>query len=422
MLGLHELPRMSNAWSSEVSPSSATPPAPPPWPPAPPPWPLPPQPLPVAVPPTRNPRGFFKAGLIAGLLPFVVQLSSSRVVIENGVVDATYRDYVAITGGVIALLCGVFALAGARRAQVVGALVVLALGGLQLARGFGVGARPELPSSHTTRFDWKSNPVVPFVAPARCASAADCLAAGREHERTNDPAGALTAYGRGCARGGATACLNAGRTALDGRADEPDRAKATAYFQRGCELGDRGACTVQTTLELQDTAREAAVLVLGCRASHARSCYELGTAYRNGTGVATDLPRAAAAFASGCELDHGAACDALALSHLLGEGVREDASRAVVLFEKACATTHGPTCFNLGVLFDEGTVVKRDFTRARDLYERACANDDLRGCNNLGSLHERGAGVPKDPAKARALWTQACERGFEHSCKNLERP
>lgn len=81
-------------------------------------------------------------GGAAALLPFVIHASSSSVTTVNGVVtEASYRDNVALACGVVAIVTGVIAAALARRPgmrpQLVGALVIIALGVWQILRGIG---------------------------------------------------------------------------------------------------------------------------------------------------------------------------------------------------------------------------------------------------------------------------------------------
>jgi hypothetical protein len=88
-------------------------------------------------------RTFAVAGLVAGLVPFVLSTSSSHTVTVNGVVTtASYRDMVAIVGGVVAIVCSLIALVATRKSQIGSRYafpaVVLVLGAYQLARGFGM--------------------------------------------------------------------------------------------------------------------------------------------------------------------------------------------------------------------------------------------------------------------------------------------
>jgi hypothetical protein len=88
-------------------------------------------------------RTFAVAGLVAGLVPFVLSASSSHTVSVNGVVTvASYRDMVAIVGGAVAIICALIALVATRKSQIGSRYafpaLVLVLGAYQLPRGFGL--------------------------------------------------------------------------------------------------------------------------------------------------------------------------------------------------------------------------------------------------------------------------------------------
>jgi hypothetical protein len=83
-------------------------------------------------------------GGIAGVVPFFIHSTTFSSVTENGnVVSSSYRDNVALAGGVVAVLCGLAAAAMARKAGKAGgnrlviAIAVLALGAYQIAHGLG---------------------------------------------------------------------------------------------------------------------------------------------------------------------------------------------------------------------------------------------------------------------------------------------
>jgi len=94
-------------------------------------------------------------GLIAALVPFAIGSSESSSSIVNGkVVAFHYRDTMALLGGAVALMCGVIGVFVDRKRpkRLILALVVLALGGLQIARGVGEFASP-FHSSTTVEFN-----------------------------------------------------------------------------------------------------------------------------------------------------------------------------------------------------------------------------------------------------------------------------
>lgn len=98
-------------------------------------------------------------GLIAAFVPFAISSSESSSSIVNGkVVAFHYRDTMALLGGAVALMCGAIAAFVDRKRPkwLIVALVVLALGGLQIARGVGVFASPESGASSSTSIEINS--------------------------------------------------------------------------------------------------------------------------------------------------------------------------------------------------------------------------------------------------------------------------
>ena len=81
-------------------------------------------------------------GIIATIVPLVLHVTRSSVVITHGELSQTYRDWVAIGCGPVAMVSGVAAIVTARahasgRWLALGALIVV-LGGYHVARGFGM--------------------------------------------------------------------------------------------------------------------------------------------------------------------------------------------------------------------------------------------------------------------------------------------
>jgi hypothetical protein len=99
-----------------------------------------------AIPASKFPlSGIGIAAVAAALIPFFGHYTTSSSISENGeVVSATYRDYVALAGGALAIVLGGVAVLGALKATeqrnlrlgIVGGAI--ALGVLQVLRGLGV--------------------------------------------------------------------------------------------------------------------------------------------------------------------------------------------------------------------------------------------------------------------------------------------
>jgi len=90
-------------------------------------------------------------GIVAMLAPFVIRMSSSSLQTENGhITHFVYRDWVAVIGGIVAILCGLGAAArfrgtlpAKRGLRITVVLLLLGVGVYQVLRGFGVAEPPD---------------------------------------------------------------------------------------------------------------------------------------------------------------------------------------------------------------------------------------------------------------------------------------
>ena len=382
-------------------------------------------------------------GAMAGALPFVIHVASaSSMTADRIVVASTYRDWAAVSGGAVALACALAAIGVAVRARatpprvtdstgaavsaapiVMAGLLVAALGGYQLARGFGVFEPPaRLPIAAPPA------PVAPDAPPAAssCASGDACFDLG---EKLGDSADGAAAFQRACDFGLASGCYNAGLAWNDARGVARDAARALALFQKACNLGDGNACANASVFYLdgdgvaKDVARGGALAAAGCDRDSGLACKNLAAIYQDGDGVGVDETRAVKLMMQACELDDSAdvadACDAAGVALVKGRGVKADAVAAIAYFTRACDCA-ARYCFNLAVAYDRGLGGERDAGKARELYRRACDADDATACNNLGDLFNRGIGGGKDPAAAQQLFERACRGGAEIGCKNAK--
>jgi hypothetical protein len=91
-----------------------------------------------------RPKGYAIAALLIALVPFGLSFSEASWSSANGVVTSyTYRDWFAIVGGTTAAVLGAFHLylawrSRAPRSSFLLGVAALALGAVQLARGFGM--------------------------------------------------------------------------------------------------------------------------------------------------------------------------------------------------------------------------------------------------------------------------------------------
>ncbi|HTR51436.1 MAG TPA: tetratricopeptide repeat protein [Kofleriaceae bacterium] len=289
--------------------------------------------------------------------------------------DSSYRDYVAIAGGAIAVPCALVAALLAikyrggtlRIGLAFGALV---LGGFQLARGLGVfadtGGRTEVAIREI------SPPPEPEQAPPEPES---------------------VQLERACNAGkpDAAACTNFGVMVLQGHGVAKDEKRGLELFRRACELGD----------------------AVGCR--------NVGVLYRDGVGVTVDLAQALTFFDKSCGLQDYSGCHSAGLAYIQGFGTKKDAARGAKLLATACDQKEASGCFDLGVATEAGDGTRKDPKRARELYRQACDGDDDAGCNNYAVMVLRGEGGPKDRAQAIEMFRKACSLHNDNSCATLKK-
>jgi TPR repeat protein len=379
------------------------------------------------------------AGAIAGAVPFIISTVSVSTV--NGHITR-YRDNVAIGGGGIALALGAVATVIAVRSKsrgaiIGGAVAVLALGGYQLAKGFGAfesgaGATSSssmdisMPTIPTTPPEPKVDP----NDPATCADAHSCFQIGEKLGDT-DPKRSLVAYTRACDFKSPSGCYNAGIDWGEDSAPTKDLAKAIGFFQRACDLEDAPGCANLGVYYLhgegvaKDEAKGLELTKRACELHGANGCKNLAAIYREGIGVPANPAKALEIGIQACDLDQSkeaaAACNATgAMLASKKKMSKHDGEQARQLFEKACDRS-AEHCYNLGVSYEQGFGgTKKDLVKARGLYQKGCDAGNLEACDNLGVFFDNGLGGPKDRAAAKSLFDKACKGGVDNACKNLD--
>lgn len=139
---------------------------------------------------------------------------------------------------------------------------------------------------------------------------------------------------------------------------------AAAMVNYGVLLAERG-----------DTGQEFTLMQRAAAAGNILAAYNLGVAYRDGTGTAIDGPM------------------------------------AVKWFERASLARDTVATFNLAVIYDEGKLVPEDNVKAARLYRQAADAGNVDAMVNLGLMLEDGEGVSKDLSGAFALYQRAAGLG-----------
>ena len=381
----------------------------------------------AAATPLRRPAALTAAiaGGIAGLVPFVLTVTTTKIATTNGHSVVTFRDWAAVGGGAVAALCGLVAIALAARTRAASTIglgvVVLALGGLQLGRGFGAIGGPggDTASTEAPAFAVPA-PTAPTAPdePATCPDKDHCFDLGDALAAKGDKAAAAIAYRRSCDLGIPSGCNNAA-IALGSTSPE-----AMALFARACDGGVYLTCGALAgdAVVAKDYPRAKLLGERACDHDDPRGCANLGVLYQDGLGVPVDKARSVGLFAKACDKgdkDQADACNGAGVALVQGDGVAKDVPRAMAYFETAC-TRAARWCYSLGVSTATGQGVAKDEAKARGLYTKACDAGSLIACNNLGDMLNRGLGGAKDKAAATALFKKACDGGVELGCSNLK--
>ena len=370
-------------------------------------------------------RGPIYAGLVIGAIPFVAHLGWSNYASVNGVASGSSRDLVALACGAIALVFGVVALVSAfgygPPRKPAAAVLVIALGGFQLVRGFGVFDDVPLARSEFAAAADPPAPELPAgrplgrpAAPEPCAEKDPCFEFGERAANAGDTKAALAAYRRACELGSPGGCGKA--------ADLVPEADAVALYERGCDLGgpipcaNLGAVLIKGTLVVKDFARARRVLATSCDGNEGLGCRNLAVLYQDGLGTKVDLPKVAELLGKACELGEAPACDALGAKLYRGIGVNRNPRRAAALFARSCELADAE-CFDHGVALEDGIGGPKHLNEARVAYDKACSASQYTACFNLALMLEGGRGGAKDPGAAKQLFQKACDGGFTRGCR-----
>jgi hypothetical protein len=200
----------------------------------------------------------------------------------------------------------------------------------------------------------------------------------------------------------------------------------------------------------QDPARAAAYFEVGCRLGDAEACSDLGFQTATGTGVAMDMVRARVLFDQACSAGSQLGCFNLSILLSGPRGGPPEQERAVALQDRACRLGHGGACWNrafgllqtqpplgaryrlrachlgvhracMGIATDVANVRERARYPQRSLAENlaACARGSIRGCNEAGWTYSERSTPDSNPLRAVEMLQRGCDLGGGAACFNL---
>jgi TPR repeat protein len=143
-------------------------------------------------------------------------------------------------------------------------------------------------------------------------------------------AGGNDACERDCEAGVGDRCRSLALTLRRGPLEQRDEAKATALYERGCDLGDLPSCVFAGQMYEyhhgvpEDDAAAARFYGRACDKGWSAGCYNLAIMFDNGRGVARDPARAASLYEGACKAGAKPACDRVTALRAEIEGGRAD--------------------------------------------------------------------------------------------------
>jgi TPR repeat protein len=193
----------------------------------------------------------------------------------------------------------------------------------------------------------------------------------------------------GCWSGQAELCTQVARSYhVGGDGVARDLPQAMRLYARGCDLGERVACS------------------------------ELGVALTYGEGIARDLERAVALYDRSCRLGFPLGCANLGFMLEHGQGVARDEARAQTLYRESCAAGESYACRHAEMLAAEPRDVPREGDPALRYWQRRCERRDARACAFVSLLYLDGPdGFARDEAKSAEMLSRACELGYARACE-----
>jgi TonB family protein len=148
------------------------------------------------------------------------------------------------------------------------------------------------------------------------------------------------------------------------------------------------------------------------RSESARSTYNLGVNYLNGTNVPKDEKKAAELFGTAAAKSYAPAQTALARMYVKGVGVAPDIAKAAEFASKAAKQNDAAAQVLMGELTAAGLGVAQSDGESFKWYRKAADQGFAPAQFQLGVLYRIGKGVGQDLRAAMRWFTAAADQGF----------
>jgi TPR repeat protein/tRNA A-37 threonylcarbamoyl transferase component Bud32 len=203
-----------------------------------------------------------------------------------------------------------------------------------------------------------------------------------ERALRDNPSLALHHFTKAAEAGSPQAMAQVGLMLRKGIGDQPDPARAAAWFRKAAALNDR----------------------LGY--------YFLALALLDGAGVERNAPEAIDLLERSAGMGYAPAVDKLADCYRRGIGVRTNYVRALELYDKAIGMRHLDALGNKGVMLMNGEGAPRNETQAVKLFEDGALQDNPWCMYLYGAALWHGTGTSKDRETAERYLRRAADAGI----------
>ena len=150
--------------------------------------------------------------------------------------------------------------------------------------------------------------------------------------------------------------------------------------------------------------------------AHAQT--ELGTMYKNSTGVEPSDEKALKPYQKAAEQGDADAQYHLGFMYQYGRGVERSYEKAREWYLKAAEQGLAHAQYNLGRMYQYGRGVERSYEKAAEWFLKAAEQGLARAQKNLGNMYSNGTGVEQSYEKAAEWFLKAAEQGdADAQCK-----
>ena len=151
--------------------------------------------------------------------------------------------------------------------------------------------------------------------------------------------------------------------------------------------------------------------------AHAQT--ELGTMYKNSTGVEPSDEKALKPYQKAAEQGDADAQYHLGFMYQYGRGVERSYEKAREWYLKAAEQGLAHAQYNLGRMYQYGRGVERSYEKAAEWFLKAAEQGLARAQKNLGNMYSNGTGVEQSYEKAAKWFQEAAEQELASAQYNL---